>query len=338
METPIFTITPKSLDLVASIAEMVGELQGSGEYARNLRLRKNNRLRSVQSSTAIEGNTLTLNQVTDIINGKRVLGKPSEIQEVKNAYEAYEHLLEFDPYSVDDFLQAHQYMTNQLVDSAGRFRDKGVGVFAGDVLIHAGANQKFLPGLVADLLHWAKTADIHPLVKSSIVHFEIEFIHPFMDGNGRIGRLWQTLILSEWNELFAWLPIETVVYENQQGYYDALASSEHSVDSGAFIEFMLSAVHQALNELPVHKITDIYTDINTDKLSRAELEFLEQIVGYLKRNGEITNYRAQLLTNKSPASVKKHLTRLVQLGFLEAVGENKGRKYLIGTHPHKNEH
>jgi Fic family protein len=329
METPTFTVTPKALDLVAKIAEIVGELQGSGEYARNLHLRKANRLRSIQSSAAIEGNTLTLSQVTDIINGKRVLGKPREIQEIKNAHEAYEHLLEFDPYSEKAFLYAHKLMTEQLVDSAGRYRNKGVGVFDGGVLVHAGANEKFVPRLIADLFTWAKTTDLHPLIKSSIVHFEIEFIHPFMDGNGRIGRLWQTLILSEWNELFAWLPIETVVHENQQDYYDALGISGRLADSGAFIEFMLDAIYQALSELPVHRITDIFTEIKTDKLSKGELEFLEQIVGYLERNGEITNYRAQLLTNKSPASVKKYLVKFSQMGLLEAVGENKGRKYRI---------
>jgi Fic family protein len=329
METPTFTITPKALNFVAKIAEIVGELQGSGEYARNLHLRKANRLRSIQSSAAIEGNTLTLSQVTDVIDGKRVLGKPREIREIKNAYKAYEHLLEFDPYSEKDFLWAHKYLTEELVDFPGRFRDKGVGVFDGDALVHAGANERFVPKLISDLFSWTKNIDLHPLIKSSIVHFEIEFIHPFMDGNGRIGRLWQTLILSEWNELFAWLPIETVVHEDQQGYYDALSISARSADSGIFIEFMLGAIFQALSELPVQKITDIFTEMSTDKLSKGELEFLEQIVGYLDRNGEITNYRAQLLTNKSPTSVKKYLVKFSQMGLLEAVGENKGRKYKI---------
>jgi Fic family protein len=329
MKDLIYTVTPRTLDLVAKIAEMVGELQGSGEYARNLHLRKVNRLRSIQSSLAIEANSLSIEQVTDIINGKRVFGHPNEIQEVKNAYEAYEHLLEYDPYSAADFLKAHKYMTEKLVDSAGHFRSKSVGVWGNGELIHAGAHQDFVPKLVTELLEWAKTSDIHPIIKSSIVHFEIEFIHPFADGNGRIGRLWQTLLLSEWNELFAWLPIETVVYENQQGYYDALHESERSTDSGVFIEFMCEAIYQSLNELPVHKITDIFLDINTDKLSKTEMEFLEQIAGYLEKNGEITNYRAQLLTNKSADSVKKYLTQFVELGLLEAVGENKGRKYTI---------
>jgi Fic family protein len=329
MNIPTYTISTKAIDLVALIAEKLGEIRGSGEYNRNLRLRKINRLRSIQSSLAIENNTLSLGQVTDIIEGKRVLGLPHEIQEVKNAYQAYEHLLEYDPYKVKDFLKAHQFMTTDLVKDAGHFRSQGVGVFSGKQLIHAGANYQFVPQLITDLFAWAKKTDIHPLIKSSIAHFEIELIHPFMDGNGRIGRLWQTLILSKWNELFAWLPVETVVYENQQGYYDALAKSEKTANSEIFIEFMLNAILQALEELPTRKITDIFTDINTDKLSKTEWEFLEQIAGYLDRNGEISNYRAQLLTNKSDVSVKKYLAKFAELGLLQVEGKNKGRKYII---------
>ena len=246
MNNPIFTVTPKTLDLVAKIAEAVGVLQGSGEYSRNLRLRKINRIRSIQSSLAIENNSLSIDEVADIVNGKQVIGSPSEIQEVKNAYEAYEHLLQYDPFRVDDFLKAHQYMTSGLVTDTGRFRSKGVGVFAGDQLVHAGAKAEFVPGLMADLFAWAQGSDVHPLIKSSIVHFEVEFIHPFSDGNGRMGRLWQTLILSTWNELFAWLPIETIVFENQQQYYDSLQQAGRAADSGVFIEFMLDVIYQAI--------------------------------------------------------------------------------------------
>jgi len=325
MNTPIFTISAKAIDLVARIAEKLGELSASGEYNRNLRLRKINRLRSIQSSLAIENNTLSLDQVTDIIDGKKVLGLPHEIREVKNAYQAYEHLLEYDPYKVKDFLKAHQFIAADLVKDAGHFRSQGVGVFTGTQLIHAGANYKFVPQLITDLFAWAKKSDIHPLIKSSIVHFEIEFIHPFMDGNGRIGRLWQMLILSKWNDLFAWLPVETVVCENQQDYYGALQTAEKTSDSKVFIEFMLNAVLQALEELPSRKITDIFTD----KLSKTELEFLKQIAGYFYKNGEITNYRAQLLTGKSDISVKKYLSKFAEIGLLQIEGKNKGRKYKI---------
>jgi len=329
MNDPTYTISIKTIDLVSRIAEKLGEIRGVEGYSHNLRLRKINRLRTIQSSLAIENNTLTLGQVTDIIEGKRVLGLPHEIQEVKNAYLAYEHLLEYNPYKVKDFLKAHQYFTALLVKDAGHFRSQGAGAFDGAKLVHAGAGYQFVPQLVKDLFLWAKKTDVHPLIKSSIVHFEIEYIHPFIDGNGRIGRLWQTLILTNWNELFAWLPVETVVYKNHQSYYEALAISQKSGNSVLFVEFMLDAILQALEELPARKITDIFTDIITDKLSKTELEILEQIAGYLDKNGEINNYRVQLLTNKSDISVKKYLAKFVELGLLEVEGKNKGRKYKI---------
>ena len=329
MNNPNYTISAKAIGLLASIAEIIGEIRASGEYSRNLKLRKINRLRSIQSSLAIENNTLSLGQVTDVIEGKKVLGFAHEIQEVKNAYLAYEHLLEYDPYKVKDFLKAHQFITTQLVKDAGHFRSQGVGVFSGTQLVHAGANYQFVPQLITDLFKWAKKTELHPLIKSSIVHFEIEFIHPFMDGNGRIGRLWQTLILSKWNELFAWLPVETVIYEKQQEYYNALHTAGKAANSEVFIEFMLEAILQALNELPNKKITDIFTDKITDKLSKTEFEFLEHIAGYLDKNGEITNYRAQMLTNKSDISVKKYLAKFVKIGILQIEGKNKGRKYKI---------
>lgn len=328
---PPFTITHKIANLVAQIAEQIGKVQGSGEYRRNLHLRKVNRLRSIQSSTAIEGNTLSLEQITALIDGKRIIGNPREIREVKNAYEAYEQMLKFDPFKTKDFLAAHKMLTTDLVEEAGKFRTGNVGVFSGKKVVHIGAKPEFVPGLVKDLLDWAKTADVHPLIKSSVVHFEIEFIHPFADGNGRIGRLWQTLVLADWHELFAWIPTETIVYENQAEYYAVLGRAEKTADSTEFIEFMLEAIAAAISELPINKITDIILDKITDKLSKAELEFLRGIIGYLENNGEIDNYRAQLLTNKSADSVKKYFATLIEARVLLATGANKGRKYKLAT-------
>jgi Fic family protein len=322
---PPFEITAQTLTFASEISELIGKIQGTGEYQRNLHLRKVNRIRSIQSSLAIENNTLSPEQVSDIINGKRVLGSPREIKEVQNAYEAYEQMLTFNPFIVEDFLKAHRLMTNGLVKETGRFRDSKVGVFSGTQVIHLGANPQFVPALVKDLFDWAKNSDIHPLVKSSVVHFEVEFIHPFADGNGRMGRLWQTLILSKWHELFAWIPTETLVYENQQEYYRVLGNAEKTANSTEFIEFMLSIILKTLKELPVRKITDIITD----KLSKTELEFLQNIIGYLENNETIDNYRAQLLTNKSAESVKKHFATLLKLEILIATGKNKGRKYQL---------
>jgi len=331
MNNPPFTITEKITNLVAQIAEKVGRIQGSGEYGRNLHLRKVNRLRSIQSSTAIEGNTLSIEQVTDIIDGRRIAGNPREIREVRNAYNAYENMLKFNPFSVNDFLAVHELLTADLVTESGIFRAGDVGVVSGGKVVHLGARPEFVPALVKDLFEWAETSNVHPLIKSSVIHFEIEFIHPFADGNGRIGRLWQTLVLSRWHEIFAWIPTETMVYRNQAEYYRVLGSAEKTADSTEFIEFMLETIVEALNELPISKITDIFPDIITDKLSKTEMEFLRLIAGYLENNGEIDNYRAQFLTGKSAESAKKHLASLTRAGVLIAVGSNKGRKYRLAA-------
>jgi Fic family protein len=238
-------------------------------------------------------------------------------------------MLKFNPFCVEDFLTAHKLLTADLVTETGQFRSGDVGVFSGKDIVHLGARPEFVPGLVKDLFDWAEKSGAHPLIKSSVVHFEIEFIHPFADGNGRIGRLWQTLVLSRWHEIFAWIPTETIVHKNQAEYYRVLGAAEKTADSTEFIEFMLEVINTALNELPTGKITDIFPDITTDKLSKSELEFLRGIAGFLENNGEIDNFRAQSLTGKSAESVKKYFAALIKAGVLDAVGANKGRKYKI---------
>ncbi|MDR1847034.1 MAG: Fic family protein [Bacteroidales bacterium] len=326
---PPFEITAKTTNLIAEIAELTGQLQGAGEYKRNLHLRKVNRLRSIQSSTAIEGNTLSIEQITAIIEGKRVLGSPQEIKEVQNAYETYESIMNFNPFEVKDFLMAHKLMTTELIKEAGKFRSNNVGVVSHKGVVHLGANPQFVPNLINDLFLWAKQSDIHPLIKSSVMHFEIEFIHPFSDGNGRMGRLWQTLVLSKWHDIFAWIPTETIIYENQQEYYNVLERAEKTANSTEFIEFMLEIIKTTIKELPTKKFTDIFPDKITDKLTKTELEFLKTITGFIENNGSIDNYKAQLLTNKSAESVKKYFAALIKKDILIAEGENKGRKYRL---------
>jgi Fic family protein len=198
---------------------------------------------------AIENNSLSLEQVTDIINGKHVLGNPNEIREVKNAYEVYNLLHTFDPFSLEDMLKAHKVLMAGLTKEIGCFRSGGVGIFAGAQLVHMAPPANVLPKLMDNIINWVKTSPMHPLIKSCVFHYEFEFIHPFADGNGRMGRTWQALLLSSWKPLFAWLPVETLILERQQEYYAALAIADKAADSTTFVEFMLCAIRDALNEL-----------------------------------------------------------------------------------------
>lgn len=220
--TPPFTITNTIVERIASISELVGKLSVKGAPYKNPHLRRNNRIQTIHSSLAIENNTLTLAQVTDIIDGKRVLGPPKEIREVSNAYEAYELLSSLDPYRTEDLLKAHKIMMTDLVQEPGAFRTTGVGVFARTTLVHMAPPAQFVSNQIEDLFAWCRNADGHPLMKSCVFHAEFEFIHPFVDGNGRMGRMWQTLILSRWKPLFAWLPVESLIRDHQERYYAAL--------------------------------------------------------------------------------------------------------------------
>ena len=245
---PPYTITEKAADYLAKIVEIVTRLEYGTGFKRDIRLHRKNRMRTIHSSLAIEGNSLTLGEVTAVIEGKVVAGKQTEIKEVKNAYEAYDKIMTFDPYDVKDFLKAHQLMTQGLVGEAGKFRSGDVGVFDGDVAVHIGARPQFVPDFIKDLLDWGRKSDLHPVLKSAILHYEIETIHPFADGNGRMGRLWQTLILVKWNEIFAWIPMESVMNQNRPEYYNALYYGQHSGDSSRFIEFTLSALLEILQK------------------------------------------------------------------------------------------
>ena len=259
MYTPPFTITDEILRLVSEISERVGELNVMlGERMPSPMLRKENQIKTIHSSVAIEHNSLSLQQVTDVINGKHVLGAPNEIQEVKNAVQAYQLMQSLDAFQEKDLLRAHGLMMADLVDNAGRYRKGGVGVFAGEQCIHMAPPADNVPFLIADLFEWISTTDTHPLVSSCVFHYEFEFIHPFMDGNGRMGRYWQTMLLSRWKGIFAWLPVETIVKKHQQDYYDAIAQSDAQGNSTIFINFMLKCILQTINEQ--QKVTDKVTD------------------------------------------------------------------------------
>ena len=248
---PPFHVTDKMTPLIADIGEQVGRITVLQEGTISPHLRRENRIRTIHSSLAIEHNSLSLEQVTAILDGKRVLGNPNEIKEVQNAYEAYELMLRLNPASVDDLLKAHKLMMNGLVPENGRFRSGGVSVFDGEVLIHMAPPAEFVPEHIHNLFAWYQKSELHPLIKSAVFLYEFEFIHPFADGNGRMGRMWHSLLLGKWKELFFWLPIEELIQSRQKEYYDALGAADAQVDSAGFVELMLEIIRDSLTEVTV---------------------------------------------------------------------------------------
>lgn len=243
---PPYTITSKIIHLIAQISENIGRLTVLEEIQDSLKLRKANRIRTIQGSLAIEGNTLSTEQITAILNGKTVIAPPKEVQEVRNAIKAYEAFQQWQPSQEKDLLEAHQILMTGLIDEVGHYRHGGVGVMSGDRVVHMAPPANQINRLIADLLDWLNDSEIHPLIQSSVFHYEFEFIHPFADGNGRMGRLWQTLILSRWNPIFANIPVESLIYQNQKAYYEALQASTDRTDSAPFIEFILQMILDAI--------------------------------------------------------------------------------------------
>lgn len=308
---PPFEITNTMIDSVAEIAELVGRLTSTNQLSSNPTLRRSNRIRTIHGSLAIEQNTLSLKQVTAVLNGKHVLASPKDIAEVKNAYEIYERLDELDPYSVEDLLTAHGIMTRELVDESGMFRTRPVGVVdqEGHVL-HFGTLPQYVPDLVIELLDWVKNSDVHLLIRSCVFHYEFELIHPFADGNGRVGRLWHTLLLSKWNPAFAWLPVESMIHDRQEEYYAAINASNDAGESTAFIEFMLSAIKASL--IDAIGMKDEVSDGATDK---ATIRW-KQIEKFLETHPYIMNADVRALCGVSAATANRILAGLATEGRL----------------------
>ena len=248
--TPPYTITENILNLVAKIMESVGKVHSINNLSLLPRLRRVNRVKSIQSSLAIENNTLSLQQVTDVLNGKRVLGPKDDIIAVKNANLAYKELENIDPYSISDLLKTHGIMMQGLVPEAGKIRTSQVGVVNSlGKVVHLAPSHDMVPSLLLDLFNWLKSSETNILIKSCVFHYEFEFIHPFLDGNGRMGRLWQTAILAHWQPIFEWLPVESIIKDNQDEYYKAITISTSNGESSVFIEFMLGAIYKAMQGL-----------------------------------------------------------------------------------------
>ena len=305
MYKPPFDITSEMLRLISEISEQVGIINMRlGENAPSPHLRKKSQIKTIHSSLAIEHNSLSLKQVTDIIDGKRVLGAPDEIQEVKNAIEAYRLMPELDAFKEKDLLKAHALMMKDLVKQAGHYRNDGVGVFDG-----------------------VKTTKEHPLIHSCVFHYEFEFIHPFIDGNGRMGRFWQTMLLSRWKGIFAWLPVETIVKEHQQDYYNVIAKCDAAGNSTAFVEFMLKCLLDAMEnyEDTEEEIVELHDKLH-DKLHDMFPGLSEKAFGVLEVLKAHPGLKAEdigVQVSLSERQVKTYLNALKQAGLIVRVGSNK---------------
>ena len=316
MYVPPFRITAKIIELISQISEKIGEINVIRQDFRHVQLRRENRIKTIHSSLAIENNSLSIEQITAIIDGKHVLGNPNEIQEVKNAVQVYDLLLKLNPCSEKDLLKAHGLMMQDLVGKSGQYRNDGVGIFNGRSVVHVAPPADRVAFLMADLFAWLETTDVHPLVKSCVFHYEFEFIHPFQDGNGRMGRLWQTVILKEWKEIFAWLPVETLVKENQEEYYKVLSASDGEADSTKFIEFMLSLLARTVDEIVENEKK--VTQKVTQKVTVNQKKILETI----KDDPYITQEMLAKILGITRKSVVANMKKLQDGGMIKRVGAN----------------
>jgi Fic family protein len=267
--TPPLTLTTRMLGLIADISEQIGRLSAVSDHQQTPQLRRGNRIRTIHASLAIENNTLSVEQVTAVLAGQLVLGLPREIQEVRNAFAAYETMPGWQPDSRIDLLRAHELLMQGLIDDAGRFRHAGVGIYRGDQLVHMAPPPSRVGYLIDDLLAWSGSCDWHPLIISCVFHYEFEFIHPFADGNGRMARLWQTLILSRWRPVLAYLPVEAVIRDRQDAYYAALSAADQLAEATPFVEFMLESLNVALAEAIRSESTiDLVIDPVTDQVAK----------------------------------------------------------------------
>ena len=319
---PPFTISVEAINRIAEISALVEHYAMRLAQKDGLRLRRANRIKTIHSSLAIEGNTLSEDEVRDILDGKNVVAPIKQIQEVKNAIKTYELYPSLDAFNEKDLLKAHGVMMEALVDNAGSYRRGGVGVYGAKGLVHLAPPADRVPVLMHDLFDWLKHAKDHLLIRSCVFHFEFEFIHPFIDGNGRMGRLWQSLILGKLHPLFEHLPVENMVYSNQQQYYDAIKASTSAGQSGPFIDFMLSEIHKTLlahkGEPLQHKLHDKLHD-KFPELSEKAIAVLGAIHAHRHFNAAELGEHVGL----SERQVKTYISKLKQAGLLVRVGSNK---------------
>ena len=324
---PPFQLTHAMLGRVAAIAELVGAWKAANPRELVPQLRRGNRIRTIQASLAIEQNTLSLEQVTAVLDGKPVLGQPREIQEVLNAFAAYEALPHWQAHALNDLLAAHGLLLRGLAEDAGQLRRGGVGIYQDGKLVHMAPPASQVPRLVDNLLHWLQHTDAHPLIASCALHYELEFIHPFSDGNGRMGRLWQTLVLSRWQPMLAYLPVETVIKGRQADYYRLLGEADRAADCTAFIVFLLDAIHDALQQaMAVEPVaaTPVETTVEVT------VETPERVLAVLKAHPDMTLAQVAQAIGKSQRAVERAAAALKQEGRLRFVGAKKKGKWEVG--------
>jgi len=315
---PPFTITPKILDLVSQITEAVTRLELLEPKSISPTLRKVNKIKTITGTLEIEGNTLGFEKVTAILEGKRVVGSTKEIAEVQGAIKVYEMIEDFDYTNIDDILKAHKLLMDKILLKAGTYRLKDVGVGSKDGVVHIAPPSAQVPNLMHNLFDWLQNSDIHPLIKSSVFHYEFEFIHPFIDGNGRIGRLWQSLILYHWKNIFLGIPVESVVKDAQEQYYEALELSGSVGESTPFVEFMLEAI----------LITCEHTLQETDNVplnvpKNVPIKRLDQIVKLIQKNKNITIEQLATECGVSSKTIKRDMAKLKDESRVKRMGSLK---------------
>lgn len=317
---PPYEVTPHIIKLIVSISQKVGQLEVKFIAKQNPELRKEHRIKTIHSSLGIEGNTLSEQQITALMENKRVIGPAKDIREVLNAIDTYKNLNRFKYHSEKDFLKAHKSIMNGLVKDAGKYRAQGVGIVKGDSIRHIAPPYRNVPYLMKELFSYLNDDAELLLIKSCVFHYEMEFIHPFMDGNGRMGRLWQTVILMSGYPVFEFLPFETLIAKNQSSYYKSLSASDKQGKSTKFIEFMLSVIEQALDEL-------LQTRSKRPDSTQRLMAFLEQVEGEFSRSDYMQHF-----SEISTATASRDLRNGVEIRIIKKTGDKKTTRYrLLGV-------
>ena len=324
--TPPFAVSAEAINLIAAISAQMERYAIRLEQADGLRLRKANRIKTIHSSLAIEGNTLSEDEVRDILDGKPIVAPIRQIQEVKNAVQTYELYPTLDAFKEKDLLKAHGVMMQALVDNPGQYRRGGVGVYGEKRLVHLAPPADRVPLLMRDLFDWLRKSKDHLLIRSCVFHYEFEFIHPFIDGNGRTGRLWQSLILGKLHPLFEHLPVENMVYANQQQYYEAINASTQAGQSGPFIDFMLREIYKTLKAHQGEPLPNKVPNKVPNKLRSKYPEISEaawNVYLKIKENPHATADEIGLSIGLGGRMVRKHISILREMGLIERIGANK---------------